>query len=103
METTKSNPQITQELLALVNARRDRTQQPDERSAAPETDPLIKALLDELSLSGDGTPGSVDRSQPYLKTDKHDPELFRQAVTKLRDEAGELPESLEKIFAKLLQ
>lgn len=103
MNTTKSHAQITQELLALVNARRDRTQQPDEKSAAPETDPVIKALLDELSLSGDGSPGTVDRSDPYFKTEHHDEKLFRNAVKKLRDAAGEIPESLEKIFSRLTQ
>src|SRR5688572_18214843 len=102
MDSTKTNSQITQELLALVNARRDRTTQND-RTAAPEADPMVRALIDELSLSGDGTPSTIDRSDPYFNTDQHDPELFRQAVTKLRNEAGELPESLQQLFTKLLK
>lgn len=101
MDTPKTNAQVTQELLALVNARRDRINL-NEGTSEPESDPMIRALLDELSLSGDGAPGSIDRSAPYFQSYRHDPELFRRAVTKLHDQAGEIPESLEQLFSKLL-
>lgn len=103
MEPTKTNVQITQELLALVNARYDRTQQGADSESTPEADPTIKALLDELSLAGDGTPASVDRSDPYFQSETHNPELFRKAVQKLHDEANDIPEGLQKIFDKLLK
>lgn len=103
MQAKKTNVQITQELLALVNARYERTQKSGGSPADPEADPVIEALLDELSLAGDGTPASVDRSDPYFKSDANDPELFRQAVTRLRDQADEMPESLQQLFGKLLQ
>ncbi len=102
METTKTNVQITQELLALANARYDKMHS-NEPGADPQSDPVIKSLLDELSLAGDGVPASVDRSDPYFNAESHDPELFRQAVTKLRDQADDIPESLQKIFDKLIQ
>ena len=103
MQAKKTNVQITQELLALVNARYERTQKSGGSADDPEADPVIKALLDELSLAGDGTPASVDRSHPYFHTENDDPELFRQAVIKLRDQADEMPESLRQLFSKVLQ
>lgn len=101
METTKTNVQITQELLALANARYDKTHAND-TSADPQSDPIVKTLLDELSLSGDGVPASVDRSDAYFTAESHDPELFREAVNKLEAQANDMPESLQKIFDKLL-
>ena len=103
METKKTAVQVTQELLALVNARNERTQQGGQAAVDPAADPLVRSLLDELSLSGDGNPASVDRSHPYLNREDHDPQLFRQAVTSLREQAGEIPEGLQKLFDKLLQ
>lgn len=98
METGKTIVQIIQELLALVNARN--TRQHGERQN-PEKDKTVKALMDELSLHGDGSSSAVDHSDPYFKADSHDQKLFGEAVKKLREQAGEIPESLEKVFDQL--
>jgi hypothetical protein len=69
----------------------------------PEKDKLIKALLDELSLYGDDISSSVDHSDPYFKSDVHDQKLFTRAVQRLHNDAGELPESLERIFVRIAE
>ena len=102
MESTKTAVQVTQDLLALASARHERTQPQDKRND-PASDPIIRSLMDELSLAGDGTPASADRSDPYFSSEHHDQQLFRDAVTRLRDQANELPESLQKVVDKLLQ
>ncbi len=102
MESTKTAVQVTQDLLALVNARLELTRRGGESAGEAESDPTVQRLLDELSLSGDGVPASVDRSHPYFASEQHDPELFRQAVSGLREQAGEIPAGLQKVFDKLL-
>ena len=99
METTKTIVQVVQELLALLNARNERLHG---IARPPEKDKLVKALLDELSLHGDDISSSVDHSDPYFKSDTHDELLFKNAVEKLRENSGEIPESLETIFEKML-
>jgi hypothetical protein len=106
MEPIKTAVEITQELLALVATRHERLQQPgarkrDEPGYSPEKDKMVRLLLDELSLYGDDVNSSVDKSDPYFKTEVHDEKLFREAVMRLRKEAGEIPESLERIFEML--
>lgn len=100
METKKTIVQVIQELLALVNARNERLHG---IARPPEKDKLVKALLDELSLHGDNISSSVDHSDPYFKSDTHDEKLFEDAVERLRKQAGEIPESLEMIFGKVIQ
>jgi len=99
METTKTIVQVVQELLALLNARNERLHG---IARPPEKDKLVKALLDELSLHGDDISSSVDHSDLYFKSDTHDELLFKNAVKKLRENSGEIPESLETIFEKML-
>ena len=99
MGTTKTIVQVIQELLALVNARNERLHGD---TKTPEKDKTVKALLDELSLHGDDSSSSVDHSDPYFKTEKHEQKLFIEAVQKLREQSGEIPESLERIFNSLI-
>ena len=101
METTKTIVQVIQELLALVTARNEKLGRGGEAHQNVASDPTVKKLLDELSLHGDDVSAVVDRSADYLNDEKHDQSLFEKAVDKLRAEAGDIPESLEKIFAEL--
>src|SRR5690242_5954589 len=102
MDKVKTIVQVTQELLALLNTRRERLQRHTGLSDDPLSDREIRKILDELSLSGDATPATVDQSDPYFKSGAHDPQLFRQAVMRLRNEVGEIPESLDEVFKELL-
>lgn len=103
METVKTPVQVTQDLLALVNFHRENLNKQQLSHKGPH-DPvkIIKELQDELSLYGDDMGSTVDRSDPYFSSDKPNEEMFRQAVRRLRENAGEIPESLQRIFDKLI-
>lgn len=103
MDKVKTIVQVTQELLALLNARHERLQRHEGPTDDPLSDRQIRKVLDELSLSGDATPATVDQSDPYFKATGHQPGLFRQAVLRLRNEIGEIPESLDEVFKQLLK
>jgi len=102
METSKTTVQVTQELLALATARHERLQadrgQGGRPGEAPEEDRLVQMLMEELSMYGDGVSGSIDKTDPYFNADTHNEELFEKAVNRLREEAGEMPDTLVKIF-----
>ena len=95
MDTVKTPVQVTQDLLALVSLHQEKG-----RHDLAKT---IKELQDELSLSGDNIGSTVDRSDPYFSSDKLDEGLFKNAVRRLQEDGGEIPESLQRIFDKLLQ
>lgn len=95
METVKTPVQVTQDLLALVSFHQEKGQH--------DLGKIIKELQDELSLSGDNIGSTVDRSDSYFSSEKLDEEMFRKAVRRLQEDAGEIPESLQRIFDKLLQ
>lgn len=103
MDKVKTIVQVTQELLALLNTRRERLQRHGDFGEDPLSDQEIRKVLDELSLSGDATPAMVDQSDPYFRSDAHHAGLFRQAVLRLRNEVGEIPESLDEVFKELLK
>lgn len=98
MGTSKTAVQATQELLALAT-RRHQLMPQEHRFMI---DPIIKDLKDELSLHGDGIGSSINMSDPYFITENPDDSLFLEAVRKIKEEAGELPESLQKIISRLL-
>jgi hypothetical protein len=104
MEATKTSVQITQELLAIVSHHKETSgqRQNGDNYGQNNMDDMIRALQEELSLYGDNIGSTVERSNPYFTADKPDERLFREAIMQLREQAGEIPESLQRIFDKLL-
>jgi len=94
----KTPVEITQELLALVTAKIEKEGDPGNSGSAR----IVGALRDELSLYGDNIGSTVDRTDLYFDADKHDENAFKEAVKRIRANAGEVPENLEKIFQQLL-
>ena len=107
MQDVKTEVQVVQELLALVTARYEKTQQEGKgRSTTPVTDDpeqkkIVQMLMDELSLYGDAVTASVDKAHPYFSSDHHDPELFQDALQALRSQSNEMPESIKQLIDRI--